>query len=45
MQDSVIGRNCSISCVITDKIVNISDRKILTGSKNFPIYIGKGAQI
>lgn len=45
MQDTVIGKNCQISCVITDKIVNISDQKILTGSANYPIYIGKGAQI
>ncbi len=45
MQDSVIGKNCHVSCIITDKIVNISDQKILTGSANYPIYIGKGAQI
>lgn len=45
MQDSVIGKNCSISCVITDKVVKISDQKILTGSANYPIYIGKGAEI
>lgn len=45
MQDSVIGRDCSISCIITDKVVKISDRKILTGSANYPVYIGKGAQI
>lgn len=45
MQDTVIGKNCEISCVITDKIVKITDRKILTGSANYPVYIGKGAEI
>ncbi len=45
MQDTVIGKKCEISCVITDKAVNISDQKILGGSKNYPIYIGKKAQI
>ncbi len=45
MQDTVIGKNCEISGVITDKIVKITDRKILTGSANYPIYIGKGAEI
>lgn len=45
MQDTVIGKNCQISCVITDKVVTITDKKILTGSANYPIYIGKGAEI
>lgn len=45
MQDTVIGKNCEISCLITDKVVRVSDGKILTGSKNYPVYIGKGAGI
>ncbi|MGN0642530.1 MAG: glucose-1-phosphate adenylyltransferase subunit GlgD [Huintestinicola sp.] len=45
MQDTVIGQKCNLNCVITDKIVNISDQKILTGSANYPICIGKGAEI
>ncbi len=45
MQDTVIGKDCQISCVITDKVVNITDKKILTGSANYPIYIGKSAKI
>lgn len=45
MQDTVIGKNCHVECVITDKIVKITDSKILTGSKNYPIYVGKGAEI
>ncbi len=45
MQDTVIGTKCEVSCVITDKRVKISDGKMLTGSKNYPLYIGKGAEI
>jgi glucose-1-phosphate adenylyltransferase len=45
MQDSVIGSKCEINCVITDKIVKITDGRMLTGSKNYPLYIGKGAVI
>lgn len=45
MQDTVISKNCRLDCVITDKVVKITDGKILTGSANYPIYISKGAQI
>ncbi|MDD7428722.1 MAG: glucose-1-phosphate adenylyltransferase subunit GlgD [Oscillospiraceae bacterium] len=45
MQDSIIGAKCEINCVITDKNVRISDGRMLTGSKNYPLYIGKGAEI
>ncbi|MGN0666109.1 MAG: glucose-1-phosphate adenylyltransferase subunit GlgD [Huintestinicola sp.] len=45
MQDTVIGKNCRLDCVITDKVVKITDGKILTGSANYPVYIGKGAEI
>lgn len=45
MQDTVIGSKCEISCVITDKNVKISDMRMLTGSKNYPLYLGKGAVI
>lgn len=45
MQDTVIGADCYIDCIITDKQVSISDKKILTGSANYPVYIGKSAKI
>lgn len=44
-QDTVIGERCSIRNVITDKNVRIADERQLTGSKGYPLYIGKGAQI
>ncbi|MBR4223204.1 MAG: glucose-1-phosphate adenylyltransferase subunit GlgD [Oscillospiraceae bacterium] len=45
MQDTCVGRNCTLDSVITDKQVIITDGKILTGSSNYPICIGKAAQI
>lgn len=45
MQGAVIGQNANLTCVITDKNVTIADERILTGSKGYPLYIGKGARI
>lgn len=45
MQDTIIGKKCSICSVITDKNVEIGDEKILTGSASYPLYIGKNAVI
>ncbi len=45
MQNTVLGENCSLNCIITDKNVSIRDRKILSGSENHPFYIGKGIMI
>lgn len=45
MQGTVIGSNCSISSVITDKNVEISDNKVLTGSESYPVYINKNGKI
>ncbi len=45
MQDTSIGSKCEISCVISDKNVKVSDMRMLTGSQNYPLYLGKGAVI
>lgn len=45
MQDTIIGNDCVIDAVITDKKVKISDTKILQGSMKYPIFIGKKAEI
>lgn len=45
MQDTSVGSKCDISYVITDKNVNIGDMRLLTGSQNYPLYLGKGAVI
>ncbi|MDE6780133.1 MAG: glucose-1-phosphate adenylyltransferase subunit GlgD [Ruminococcus sp.] len=45
LQSTKIGDNCSISSIITDKCVEISDDKVLTGSETYPLYIGKNGRI
>ncbi len=45
MQDAVIGAKCDINYVITDKRVNVSAQRMLTGSANYPLFLGKGAVI
>lgn len=45
MQDTVIGSNVQLDCVITDKNVAIRDRRHLAGCTELPYFIGKGRMI
>ncbi len=45
MQDTIIGKDCEISYVITDKNVNICNNRLLTSSAAYPMFIGKGASV
>lgn len=45
MQGTVIGENCSLDSIVTDKNVEISDDRVLTGSEEYPLYLGKKAKI
>ena len=45
MQNTVLGENSTLNCIIADKNVTIRDRKVLSGSDNHPFYIGKGIMI
>lgn len=45
LQSTKIGNMCNISSVITDKNVEISSEKVLTGSETYPLYIGKDGKI
>lgn len=45
MQGSTVDKGANISNVITDKIVEIGEEKVLTGSETYPLYINKGAKI
>lgn len=45
MQDNIIGANTSLNCVITDKNVVISDKKVLSGCKELPYFIQKGTRL
>lgn len=45
MQNTVLGENCTLNCIIADKNVVIRDKRILSGSENHPFYIGKEIMI
>ena len=45
MQDTVVGDNSRVSCVITDKNVSIKDGVELSGAKTFPVCLTKGTRI
>lgn len=45
LQGTAVGHKCEISSVITDKNVEISSEKVLTGSETYPLYIGKNGKI
>lgn len=45
MQDTVLGENVTLNSIITDKNVVIRDRRVLSGSENYPFYIPKGSMI
>ena len=45
LQGTVIGSKCNITSIITDKNVEISNEKVLTGSETYPLYIGKNGKI
>ena len=45
MQDSVVGSNVHLECVITDKNVVIRDRRQLAGCAELPYFIAKGRMI
>ncbi len=45
MQDSIIGENANISCVISDKNVVIRDRRVLAGCEELPYFIQKGTML
>lgn len=45
MQDTVIGTNVNLNCVITDKNVLIKDERILSGHNTIPFFIEKGKMV
>ena len=42
MQDSYIGEECEVECVIMDKGAALKPGKKLCGAENFPVYVSKG---
>ena len=45
MQDTIVSKNVSLNCVITDKNVVIRDGRTLSGHDSMPFYIDKGVII
>lgn len=45
MQDTVIGENAKINCIIADKNVNIKSNVEISGAPNFPVSLSKDTRI
>ena len=45
LQDTYVGENVSLNCVITDKNTVIRDGRNLSGHESMPFYIGKGIMV
>ena len=45
LQDTYVGTNVSLNCVITDKNVVIKDGRNLSGYETMPFFIGKGVMV
>ena len=45
MQDTYVGENTNLNCVITDKNAVIKPGKTLAGTENYPVFVGKGIVI
>lgn len=45
MQGTIIRKDSSLNCVITDKDVIVSETRNLSGSPNYPIYISKNVKV
>ena len=41
MQNTYVGRNAELDCVVSDKDVTVSEGKKLSGDSNYPLYIKK----
>ncbi|MBE6632955.1 MAG: glucose-1-phosphate adenylyltransferase subunit GlgD [Ruminococcaceae bacterium] len=42
LQDTSIGENVQLNCVITDKNAMVKDGRMLSGHESMPFFIGKG---
>ncbi|MCQ2427954.1 MAG: glucose-1-phosphate adenylyltransferase subunit GlgD [Clostridia bacterium] len=45
MQDTIVGENVTLNCVITDKTAVIRDQCVLSGHRSMPFFIGKGVMV
>lgn len=45
LQDTYVGANVTLNCVISDKNVVIKDDRMLSGHQTMPFFIGKGQMV
>ena len=45
MQDTIVGDNVQLNCVVTDKNVTIKDRNNLSGCETLPYYVSKNVMV
>ena len=45
LQDTFVGSDVQLGCVITDKNVVIKDGRTLSGHESMPFFIGKGLMV
>ena len=45
LQDTYVGANASLHCVISDKNAVIKDGRALSGHETMPFFIGKGQTV
>ena len=45
LQDTYVGNDVALNCVISDKNVMIKDGRVLSGHETMPFFIGKGKMI
>ena len=41
MQDAFVGEDARLNCVIMDKNTMITPKKVLSGDKSYPLFVGK----
>ena len=45
MQNTYVGSDVALNCVISDKNVIVKDGRVLSGHESMPFFIGKGLMI
>ncbi len=45
MQDTVVGDKCELNYTITDKNVVVGNFRSLCGTQDYPVFVGKGANV
>ena len=44
-QGTVVEKNASLNCIVTDKSVTVTENTVLSGNPNMPFYVQKGRKV